>query len=146
MCALYEQVKSSEGQKASEVRFKKFMLYNITICFIYIRLEKKLPCTSVELKLAKKPNPSATINNLIKCCFKNVDLKTMCYEKLKANNQQLLEQIYSMLIFFSIRPQSSLFLLIKIMFSTFMLLQKYLNRCFRLLYLSNASSSWNRKK
>ena len=57
---------------------------------------QKLPCSSIELKLAKKPNASATINNVIKCCFKDVELKEMSYEKLKAINCQLLEQIYGM--------------------------------------------------
>ena len=49
------------------------------------------------MKLAKKGNPLGTINNLIKLCFKDVDLKDMSYEKLKAINSQLLEQIHGML-------------------------------------------------
>ncbi|CAF3058314.1 unnamed protein product [Rotaria socialis] len=55
---------------------------------------KRLPCKNIELKLAKKANASATINNLIKVCFKNIELKNMSYEKLKAEDSQLLENIH----------------------------------------------------
>ncbi|CAF3900789.1 unnamed protein product [Rotaria sordida] len=74
-CTMYEQVKSDRNKKAAGIG-------------------KNLPCTDIELKLAKKTNPSATINNLISCCFKNVALKDMNYEKLKAINSDVLENIH----------------------------------------------------
>ncbi|CAF2964896.1 unnamed protein product, partial [Rotaria sp. Silwood2] len=73
-CVMYEQIKSENNKQSAE-------------------LGKKLPCTNIELKLAKSSNPSATINNLIKCCLKNIDLKTMSYDKLKKGNAELLERI-----------------------------------------------------
>lgn len=45
---------------------------------------------------AKASNPSATINRLVKCCFKDIDLNGMCYDKLKNLNSALLDQIYGM--------------------------------------------------
>lgn len=57
-------------------------------------MQKQLPCTGAQLQLAKKANPSTTINNLVKCCFKNIDFGDMCYEKLYAMNPVLLDNIH----------------------------------------------------
>ncbi|CAF2069545.1 unnamed protein product [Rotaria magnacalcarata] len=75
ICIMHEQLKNDCHKQATE-------------------LGKRLPCKNIELKLAKKANASATINNLIKVCFKNIELKNMSYEKLKAEDSQLLENIH----------------------------------------------------
>ncbi|CAF4980881.1 unnamed protein product [Rotaria sp. Silwood1] len=75
VCLTYEQCRSEQHTKMVELR-------------------KKLPCSDVEIRLAKKPNPAATINNLIKFCFKDVDLTEMSYEKLKFKNPSLLLDIH----------------------------------------------------
>ena len=49
----------------------------------------------IELKLATKTNVARTINNLVKCCFKDYDLKNYSYEKLKAIDENLLTKIHS---------------------------------------------------
>ena len=66
----------------------------------FLSVSKKLPCSDVEIKLAKKSNPAATINNLIKYCFKDVDLTEMSYENLKVKNPSLLVDIYDTFHFF----------------------------------------------
>jgi len=51
----------------------------------------------MELTLAKKQNEAATINNLMKCCFKDikdVDLKTMPYKIIHDKYPELLDNIY----------------------------------------------------
>ncbi|CAF2591977.1 unnamed protein product [Rotaria sp. Silwood2] len=75
VCSTYERLRSEQHTKMVELR-------------------KKLPCSDVEIKLAKKPNPAATINHLVKACFKDADLKEMSYEKLKLENESLLQNIH----------------------------------------------------
>lgn len=51
----------------------------------------------MELKLSKKQNEAATINNLVKYCFKDikdVDLKTMSYKTIHDKYPELLDNIY----------------------------------------------------
>jgi len=57
------------------------------------------------LVLAKKNNPAATINKLVEVCFKDVHLSSMCYEKLKAKDPNLIDLIYSMLIYCSFKEE-----------------------------------------
>lgn len=55
---------------------------------------KLLPCSEIELKLAKKTLVASTINNLVKYCFKGLDLKNYSYQKLKSIDEKLLKNIY----------------------------------------------------
>ncbi|CAF4215205.1 unnamed protein product [Rotaria sp. Silwood2] len=59
-----------------------------------VELGNKLPCSKIELKQAKSTNSSRTINSLITCCYKGVDLKGQCYTKLKKMNPELMNNIY----------------------------------------------------
>ncbi|CAF4540905.1 unnamed protein product [Rotaria socialis] len=61
-----------------------------------VELSNKLPCSDIEIKLAKKSSPAATINNLIKCCFKDIELVEMSYEKLKTKDASLLKDIHEL--------------------------------------------------
>ncbi|CAF3394937.1 unnamed protein product [Rotaria socialis] len=63
-----------------------------------VELSNKLPCSDIEIKLAKKSSPAATINNLIKCCFKDIELVEMSYEKLKTKDASLLKDIHEPLM------------------------------------------------
>lgn len=63
-----------------------------------VQVGKLLPCSEVQLKLAKKSNAACTINNLIKYCFKDLDLKKYSFLKLKSMNETLLANIYGMFI------------------------------------------------
>lgn len=60
------------------------------------QLAEMLPCSKMELKAAKNPNLSRTINNIVKCCYKGIDLAGQSYTKLKAMNFELMENIFRM--------------------------------------------------
>ena len=55
----------------------------------------------MELQSAKNPNLARTINNIIKCCYKGVDLKGTCYTKLKELNPELMKNIFGMSSFYT---------------------------------------------
>ncbi|CAF3779844.1 unnamed protein product [Rotaria socialis] len=77
ICSMYDQSQREENKKLVE-------------------LSNKLPCSDIEIKLAKKSSPAATINNLIKCCFKDIELVEMSYEKLKTKDASLLKDIHEL--------------------------------------------------
>ena len=65
----------------------------------FFPLAEALPCSKLELKAAKNQNFSRTINNIVKCCYKGIDLKGQNYTKLKEMNPDLMENIFSMSYF-----------------------------------------------
>ncbi|CAF2047871.1 unnamed protein product [Rotaria magnacalcarata] len=79
ICSMYDQSQREESKKLVE-------------------LSNKLPCSDIEIKLAKKSSPACTINNLIKCCLKDIELVEMSYEKLKAKDATLSKDIHEPLM------------------------------------------------
>ncbi|CAF1113010.1 unnamed protein product [Rotaria magnacalcarata] len=77
ICSMYDQSQREESKKLVE-------------------LSNKLPCSDIEIKLAKKSSPACTINNLIKCCLKDIELVEMSYEKLKAKDATLSKDIHDL--------------------------------------------------
>lgn len=65
-------------------------------CF---QLSEMLPCSKMELKAAKHSNLSRTINSIIKCCYKEIDLKGQNYTKLRKINPELMDNIFRMSYF-----------------------------------------------